>query len=145
MNIKDWWYAYKVCKKYGIKWNPFFKRTHGEFTFSYGLFGCSAKISMNPLYHGGLDTFMHEVGHCIWYRNLWKSSKSIEDFENKSECCILEKEYVAWRFAKLARRGKFNHSRARMMFSSYFKRKSEEVGAIQAADVYSQYDRRLSE
>jgi len=144
MKILDWWYAICVCKKYGIKWNPFFKMTRAEYCFSYGLFGVTSKIHMNPFYEGGLDSFMHEVGHCLWYKKLWASSKSIEDFEQKSDStCILEKEYIAWRFAKLARRGRFNHKRAQRMFGTYFKSKAREVGAIQAADSYYQYDQRL--
>lgn len=68
--IKDWWYAYKVCKKYEIKWNPFRGLDNASFS-------CNAdtdvyKIHMSPLFPSFKVVFMHEVGHVVSFkRNYW--------------------------------------------------------------------------
>lgn len=144
--IKEWWYAILVCRKYKAKLNPFRKCSQGaQFQIWYTDYGISKRIiSINPFYKGFLDSFMHEVGHLVWYDKLASKSKTIEIFEELVDNTnILEKEFVAWRYAKLARKGKFDKQRSRKMFSTYFKVYAKDVGGVQAANVYSSFDMRI--
>lgn len=143
--IGEWRYALKVCKKYGAKWDIFCNMSCARYTIGWNRWGiCKQVISINPFYEGFLDSFLHEVGHLAWYKRIYNQSDSIQIFEQKmEEKDILYIEYVAWRFAKLCRKNQFNKKRARWMFSTYFRSFAKEVGAVQAADVYYGYDRRI--
>lgn len=145
MIIKDWWYAIKVCRKYKVTWNPFFHRKYAMYKIWYNDSGISEnRIYINPFYTGFLDSFMHEVGHLVWYRKTAKKSKTVEEFESTIENTDdLDSEFIAWRYAKLARKKSFNSKRARWMFSTYFPKFAKQVGAVQAADKYYRYDRRI--
>lgn len=146
MIIKDWWYAIKVCRKYGIFWNPFCTNKYAEFIFSYnparGI--RSQTIRINPFYHNFTDAFLHEVGHLFWYRNLFNKSESVHDFENKIESYdVLHKEFVAWRYSKLVRKDRFNSKIARKCFMSYFPSMARQVGGVEASNKYYAYDKRM--
>lgn len=68
--IKDWWYAILVCRKYGIRWNPFRGLDNASFRVTWN--GTKElthkKIHMSPFYPNFLGTFMHEVGHLVLYK-----------------------------------------------------------------------------
>lgn len=59
MIIKDWWYAIKVCRKYGIRWIP---RGDGNYNWTY------RTVSVNPFRKNFLDVFLHEIGHHVDHR-----------------------------------------------------------------------------
>lgn len=145
MIIKDWWYAVKVCRKYGIKWNPFFTPTHAEFLFSYKLnykqSQCTVKI--NPFYKKGfLDSFMHEIGHCLRFRREYQKTTNIKGFESAISDCLYE-EYSAWKFAKRTRKHSFNNKRAASFFQTYFPVQAKAVGSIVAADQFYKMSRSI--
>ena len=142
MIISDWWYAIKVCRKYGIRWNPFFKMTHAQIDFSYWDFGKGTKttISINPFYEKFLDSFLHEVGHYIcWRKALSESEEKFQQFIGNT----LLNEYKAWQFSKLVLKHRFDKPRARSMFKTYFPVQAKAVGCVQAADDYYKFDRRI--
>ena len=145
MIIKDWWYAYKVCKKYGIKWNPFHTNKYAMFRFSYYI-NCKmhkSTIKINPFYPKGfMDSFMHEVGHILRMRRQYSKAVSVADFE-KSTSDTLYEEYSAWKFAKRTRRESFNKQRAVKFFQTYFPKQAEAVGSIVAADQFYKMSRRI--
>lgn len=70
MKIKDWWYAYKVCRKYGIKWNPFRILDNASFSVRWdnNRVLTEKNVHMSPFYPNFLETFMHEVGHILLYK-----------------------------------------------------------------------------
>ncbi len=145
MLLKDWWYAFKVCRKYGISWNPFFKRTHGEYVFSYNMESRwnRCRINLNPFYENFMDTFLHEVGHCLLTRKMFKYSYTELDFAlDKSE--YFQEEYDAWKFAKRVLKKRFNSSWAQQCFKTYFKSYAKQVGSVRAADKYYELDRKLA-
>lgn len=63
MKIQDWWYAICVCRKYGIKWNPFSKIDSGSYLWS-------GWVQVNPFDPNFLTIFMHEVGHHVHGRRV---------------------------------------------------------------------------
>lgn len=143
--IKDWIYAIKVCRKYGITWNPFHNTDYARHRFAYW---CNEKkyksmIFINPFYDGFLDSFLHEVGHHVYNKNAYMKSKNIKDYEEATSDTLGE-EYLCWRFAKLVRKRAFNKDRARYMFKSYFPSTAKKVGSLQAADVYYKFDRSIA-
>lgn len=145
MIIKDWWYAIKVCRKYGIKWNPFHTGRYACFNFSYYILYRKSKcvISINPFYKKGfLDSFMHEVGHCLRMRREYRKAKNVEEFEDAISDCFYE-EYSAWKFAKRTRKSSFNKKRAVSFFQTYFPTQAKAVGSIVAADQFYKMSRSI--
>ncbi len=134
-----------MCRKYGIRWNPFFKRTHGEYVFNYNVESRwnKSKINLNPFYENFMDTFLHEVGHCLLTRKMFKQSNNIKEFEIK-KYNYFQEEFEAWKFAKRVLKKRFNKSWARKCFMTYFKCYAKQVGSVRAADKYYELDRKLS-
>ena len=58
MIIKDWWYAYKVCKKYKLRWIPFIK-------LEGGCYNDEGYVRVNPFSRNFMSIFMHEIGHYV--------------------------------------------------------------------------------
>lgn len=114
--IKDWWYAILVCRKYGIRWNPF--RSLGNASFRVTWNGAREltykKIHMSPFYPNFLGTFMHEVGHLILYKqgtaiNLYVEGKKkilldsdVLVYKNQCFLNLLVEESLASRFSRKA-------------------------------------------
>lgn len=143
--ISNWVYAYKVCKKYHIKWNPFFGLSYAQYVFSYNMRSktSSCSININPFYKNFLDTFFHEVGHCLITRKLFKESITHAEFDLK-KANYFQEEFDAWKFAKRVMKKDFNKSWARNCFKTYFKVYAKDIGSIRAADRYYELDRKLS-
>jgi len=147
MLVKDWWYAYKVCKKYNIRWIPFYGLSYAEFKGSLIRFDgrvemFNLRVYVNPFYPKFLDVFMHEVGHCVWYdRQAKKANGSYLKAVSLMDRDSLHKEYVAWRYAKLARRGKLHKENAEEAFKTYFPPALAEIGLQSAVDSYYTYSR----
>lgn len=144
MLIKDWWYALKVCRKYGIRWDPFFGLAKAECWFAWweNYKKYKTTIKINPFYTGFLDSFMHEVGHHIRHRDCYMKASSIAEYE-ESVSDSLKEEFKAWRYSKLALRGRFNNDRARAMFSTYLPSYIDDKGQDEAIRVFTSYDKRL--
>jgi len=123
MNIKDWWYAYKVCKKYGIRWKPFCNLKNATFHVEWS--GSvrniiKSTININPFYPNFLTVFMHEVGHCRLYKRgvaqrLYTCAEYSRKFERESIYLggklllpLLVEESLASRFSRKALRGRAN-------------------------------------
>lgn len=144
--VKDWIFAYKVCKKYGVVWNPFknFKNAEFEFTYwrEFRKYKCVVRI--NPLYPTFIDSFLHEIGHCIYHRNIYMTSNNSEDYEVAVDSDKMKDEYLAWRFAKLVLKQRFNKNRARSMFKTYFPSEAKKHGSLVVADKYAAFDYNLS-
>lgn len=145
MRIKDWWYAYMVCRKYGIRWNPFHTRKYAEYTFIYYVTCKKSKstIRINPFYRNGfMDSFMHEVGHLLRMRRQYHNAVNIDAFEEaiSDELC---EEYSAWKFAKRTRKESFNKKRAVSFFQTYFPSQAKVVGSIVAADQFYKMSRSI--
>lgn len=145
MIIKDWWYAYKVCKKYKITWNPFHTRKYAQFSFSYYI-ACkrsSSVIRINPFYPKGfMDSFMHEVGHVLRMRRQYRKAVNVGAFEEAVSDKLYE-EYSAWKFAKRTRQDAFNKKRAVSFFQTYFPLQAKAVGSIVAADQFYRMSRSI--
>lgn len=142
--IKDWFYAIAVCRKYKIMWNPFFFDGSAEFNFVYykQYKKWTGVVRIHPFYGGFLDSFLHEVGHCVSLRNAYMKAESIADFEYNTQDKLKE-EYKAWEFSKLALKGRFNNHRARAMFSTYLPSIIDKHGEEKAMVDFANYDRRL--
>ena len=144
--IKDWIFAIKVCKKYGIKWNPFKKHDCAEFEFTYWYEykKYESVIKISPFYPKFIDSFMHEVGHCLYHRKLYMKSENHKEYEANANYFKLKDEYLAWRFAKLVLKQRFDKNRARNMFKTYFPSQAKKHGSLITADKYADFDYRLS-
>lgn len=130
--LSQWVYAYNICKKYNITLNPFFGLSHAEFNFRYGLKYKKSKstILINPFYQDFLQSFLHEVGHCLRHRRVYNKANSVEIYEiNVSD--TMKEEYIAWKFSKRVLKDQFNKNNARNMFKTYFLRACEEYGCQQ--------------
>lgn len=116
--IKDWWYAIKVCRKYGIVWNPFRDLSNASFRVWWDNSGkiIKTRIHMSPFYPNFLETFMHEVGHYTLYKRgtAQKLYRDVDAYEKCDQLCIgdvflltlLIEESLASRFARKALKGK---------------------------------------
>ena len=145
MRIKDWWYAYMVCRKYGIRWNPFHTLKYAQYTFSYyvNYKKDNSVIHINPFYSKGfMDSFMHEMGHILRMRRQYRKSASVSVFEESISDTLYE-EYSAWKFAKRTRKESFNKKRAVSFFQTYFPLQARSVGSIVAADQFYKMSRRI--
>jgi len=141
--LSQWIYAYKVCKKYDISLNPFHTLSHAAFEFSYWRNYKKSKstIHINLFYHDFLQSFLHEVGHCLRHRRAYNKATSCENYE-QSVSDTMKEEYIAWKFSKRTLKSNFNKTRARDMFKTYFKKACREYGCKQkAADVFYSFDR----
>jgi len=125
--MKDWVYAVKVCRKYGIQWE--------WLTTSSGCywFGCD-KIEVNPFVSEFLSTFMHEVGHHVDHKkkNYHTYFQTAGLRFTPNERCIyksLDAEGSASRFAVKSK--KANKEYLLKMFNTYssevFRRMDKEI------------------
>ena len=133
MTIKDWWYAYKVCRKYKIKWNPF--RGTDNASFSVRWDGqrvlTDKEIHMSPFYPNFLETFMHEVGHIVLYKRgtaidlFLDGKKKIQTgdavimHKGRHFLNLLVEESLASRFARKSLKGKCNTKDLVIAFNTY--------------------------
>ena len=75
--MNKWVYAYLICKKYNIKWNPFVSLDCGS--YQCNCLNKTATISVNPFYKDFLNTFMHEVGYIrFWFNGVTLKSYDTE-------------------------------------------------------------------
>ena len=127
--INDWIYAWKVCKKYGIKWNPFYNLGNAHFTCTVK--GENAIIKINPFYRNFKGTFMHEVGHVLFWRKRGQRFYYCieicgqEAMYKRLECRgrsfigLLEEEALASRFSAKAVKTKGNKDYLIKAFYTY--------------------------
>jgi hypothetical protein len=133
MIISDWWYAIKVCRKYGIKWNPFRKLDNASYYMEFGLDKkvVKSKIHMSPFYPNFLTVFMHEVGHCSLHRRgatdrLYSCAEVNRKYEHESLwhrgkllLPLLVEESLASRFSRKALKQKANVEYLVKAFQTY--------------------------
>lgn len=134
MLIKDWWYAIKVCKKYGIRWNPFRSFENASFWARWDDSGkiVESKIHMNPFYPHFLETFMHEVGHLTLHRrgvidkiyddaevNCIESGTQPMRLGSRLLLPLLVEESLASRFSRKALKGRADTNYLVKCFQSY--------------------------
>lgn len=120
--LKDWFKAYKICKKYGLKLKLYLHREMGYYNHVSQTIGISAFSSEF------MDIFLHELGHHIHhlkvnYPEFYEDGASDVRMGNKATVyrCIfkkLETEYQASRFALKAGADK---KRLREWLTSYIK------------------------
>lgn len=134
MIIKDWWYAFKVCRKYGIKWNPFRKMDNASYLVEFGILSgkvVKSSIHMSPFYPNFLTVFMHEVGHCSLHirgttAKLYRCAEASRKFERESVWYkgklllpLLVEESLASRFSRKALKGKADTKYLVKAFQTY--------------------------
>ena len=131
--IKDWCYAVAVCKKYGIKWNPFRKLDNASFCVQWddNRILTEKKIHMSPFYPHFLETFMHEVGHIVLYKrgtaiDLFIDGKKkiqagddIITHKGRHFLNLLVEESLASRFARKSMKGKASTKDLVTAFNTY--------------------------
>lgn len=122
MKIFDCWYAIKVCRKYGIRWNPLHKLDCASYRVAWDGSGeiTESSVSINPFHPNFLTVFMHEVGHCRLYKKgtaqkIYKRAELNRRFEQESIWLdgklllpLLTEESLASRFSRKALRGRAN-------------------------------------
>lgn len=144
--IKDWMLALRVCKKYGIKWNPFKNMKGAECVYSFDNY--SKKVLINPFYPKFIDSFMHEVGHLRRWDKIYKrciTNRSLDPVESFHLCtdCILKEEYMAWKYSKRFLKESFDKKRAKLYFKSYYRRAAKELTPQVAAERYYAFDKNI--
>lgn len=131
--MKDWWYAIKVCMKYGIIWNPFRDLSNASFRVWWDDDKKLTRkvIHMSPFFPEFLGTFMHEVGHITLYKRgtyhkLQRAAKTNLRYERESIWLdgklllpLLVEESLASRFARKALRSKANVEDLVKAFQTY--------------------------
>ena len=131
--LKEWIYAIRVCKKYGIKWNPFRGLDNASFSVSWDTNQklTVKKIHMSLFYPYFLQTFMHEVGHIVLYKQgkairlYLEGKKRINEdfdaivFDGKCFLNTLTEESLASRFSRKALRGKVDTKELVESFNTY--------------------------
>lgn len=145
--VKDWWYAYKVCRKKNIRWNPFWFKNYACNWFEYSngpSKNCKSTININPFYNNFKEVFLHEVGHSIYNVKAYNKAKNIREYEENTDD-FLKEEYLCWRFAKKVMKAGFNKKYAQNCFMTYFPRYSKKMGCVQATDIYYKYDKSIGE
>lgn len=133
MIIKDWIYAYKVCKKYKIKWNIFRNLDNASFSITdRNSTKEKAVIWMNPFYPKFRQTFLHEVGHIVF----WRSGITPRVYALSNKLCLKMEAESVWldgkrliprlieetrasRFARKAMRGKADIEDLTEAFKTY--------------------------
>lgn len=161
MIIKDWWYAYRVCKKYGIKWNPFRKLDNASFWVRWddNRVLTEKKIHMSPFYPHFLETFMHEVGHILLYKrgiaiNLFldgkKKIQAGDDaitHKGRHFLNLLVEESLASRFARKSLKGKANTKDLIIAFNTYsswgYSRAIDAPTIVKLTDTVEKCTRRI--
>lgn len=110
MIIKDWIYAWNVCRKYGVKWNPSVNLERAHFTFWYED-KKKPLIELNPFHENFKTVFLHEIGHIVFWRKRGKRFYSCleacgrhtaylqPNCNGRSFIGILEEESLASRFS----------------------------------------------
>lgn len=102
MIIKDWWYAYKVCKKYGIKW-----KLCGDGEYDWR----DMSISVSPFRENFMSVFLHEIGHHVDhkirnYDRCFHSYGLVYSDNKRGIYCSMDAEGKASRFAVKDRQSK---------------------------------------
>lgn len=156
MLINDWILAFRVCKKYGIKWSIFHNMKSAEASFSFN--GQEKIVFINPFYKGFIDSFMHEVGHLVRWDRIYRESVEINKKDRKERkitllnpvanfklktSCILKEEYMAWKFSKRFLKNRFDKKRAKNFFKTYYTQSIKEIGIQKATDAYYAYDKNI--
>ena len=110
--IKDWCYAFAVCKKYKLIWNPFVKLKDAYYSYT-------GVIGVNPFDSYFMSNFLHEVGHHVHnkrvtLKNYLKAQDGELRFLNGNEAGrnifkVLEAEARASRFAAKTGRADKKH------------------------------------
>ncbi len=117
MIIKDWWYATKVCRKYGIKLRTHFHdKTHAYATFNdyTGL----KKITISLVNPNFMQDFLHELGHLLSFTRKAGKGVDIGDYLSVAENQMIE-ETQAWLFSKRVMKSKFSKKWALSCLHSY--------------------------
>lgn len=120
--IKDWFYAFKVCKKYNLIWNPYVKIGYGAYDWD------SRSVEVNPFSKDFITIFMHEIGHHVHHRRVHLPLWLLPDREEELRFCSgplnsysiyrnLEAEALASRFARKS--GKVNKNYLLRAFHTY--------------------------
>lgn len=104
--LGEWWYAYLVCRKYGLKWSILHPLNYGSYYWDLKV------ISVNPFRNNFLSVFMHEVGHHVHHRKVdydcfLKSNKDELQYTPKGWSVYrnLEAEWQASRFSVKSGKG----------------------------------------
>lgn len=131
--LSQWIYAYNVCKKYNIKWNPFRDLSNASYEVRWDDSGITKRtIHMSPFYPNFKETFLHEVGHITLYKR-GRLSKIYNEAEfqrkyfeaesiwlgGKLLLPTLKEESLASRFARKAMRGKADVDYLLKAFKTY--------------------------
>lgn len=100
MKIREWVIAYRVCKKYRLKFSPFISIGDGMYSWS------DKKVYVNPFDPDFITTFLHEVGHHthnsrVDYNTFMKAEKDELKYSSndRSVYKTLDSEGIASRFA----------------------------------------------
>lgn len=120
IRIKEWWYAVLVCRKYGIRWNPFVKLGDGYYLYK-GIVG------VNPFDSNFMSVFLHEIGHHVHNKRVGlkkylKAQNNELRFSTGNEAGrnvykVLESEWKASRFA--AKTGRADRKNLVSAFQTY--------------------------
>lgn len=117
MIIKDWWYAYKVCKKYGIK----LKFTANGKAYAYASFNPDTGFKLICVDLRDPDfkqTFLHELSHILSFTRKTKRDVCLHlwlaNLNNK-----MREETQAWVFGKRVMKSQFKSSLALSCLKSY--------------------------
>lgn len=111
--LKDWVYAYKVLKKYKLKYSPNCEKGQGTFNI------VTKTVTVNPFDDHFLDILMHEVGHFIYDKKVgvhdnesfdsYYISEALTDLRDKNRCLfkLLDSEMFASNFATKSGRNRY--------------------------------------
>tara|TARA_R110000744_G_C19371770_1_gene563143 strand:+ start:17866 stop:18309 length:444 start_codon:yes stop_codon:yes gene_type:complete len=122
MILKDWWYAYKVLKKYNLSYSVW---GSGSYDFK------SKRVSVSPFRNNFLRVVMHEVGHHVHHQRvnykvyLYNPYADVF-FGKKDYYRCLEAEAFASRFAMKVLKG--DTSFYMKAFSTYTSALIEAIG-----------------
>jgi len=143
--INDWLMAIAICKKYNIKWNPFHHLNNAECLYRFGR-GISVVI-INPFYPKFIDSFVHEIGHLRRWEKIHQATLGTDDTRrlmfDQNTSCILKEEYMAWKYSKRFLKSRFDKTRAKNMFRTYYNSSAKQVTPLVATDRYYVFDRNI--
>lgn len=135
--LKDWWYAYRVCRKYKLKFYPFVSRDDGWYSYD-------KIIGVNPFAKDFISVFLHEVGHHVQDKRVgleaYLKANEEELYYPKDKNSVyrtLEAEAYASRFA--AKTGRANRKALLTWYNTYtaciFKGMHKSVVANEFSDL----------
>lgn len=115
--IGEWWYAYKVLRKYKLKFYPYVSLDSGWYSYD-------RVIGVNPFCKHFISVFLHEIGHHVHDKRVGLESylKAGEDdlrFPKDNTCIYktLESEAFASRFA--AKTGRASRKQLLVWYNTY--------------------------